>query len=269
MSPLGGRNQSKTLDHALHPLAASLAKAQPDVVAVETHPGWFAVGRYRAVTYEAEGVAVPWATARGLSSYGVDWKDIIDWDRGEELNALLSAARAETGRLEESAALLDGLIIEHHANVELYPFPERWWRMRYDLHEAASLERARLWMATDTEHAIEGERCLLVTVEEPNPIGYGFHLRQECSLPTEGAPDTLEITMSLRSEGVERLQLAIRNYLAGSNEPPLAEAMLDPTLDDWQTARIRFAPPSNGQFQCSVQWEAPPAAMFGSTTARP
>ena len=73
-------------------IAAALERAQPDVVAVESHPTWFAAGRYHVVTYEAEGVAVPWARERELPVYGVDWKDVVVWDQGEELSSLREAS---------------------------------------------------------------------------------------------------------------------------------------------------------------------------------
>ena len=75
-------------------LRAVLEQAAPDVVAVESHPEWFAHGRYHVVTYEAEGVAVPWARERGVPAYGVDWKDVDDWDRLEQLGALRDATTA-------------------------------------------------------------------------------------------------------------------------------------------------------------------------------
>jgi hypothetical protein len=80
-------------------LRAVLDAAAPDVVAVESHPEWFAHGRFHVVTYEAQGVAVPWARERGVPAVGVDWKDVDDWDRLEQLGAL-----AETRRLEPWAA---------------------------------------------------------------------------------------------------------------------------------------------------------------------
>jgi|GEM_PF-2233257 len=69
-------------------IRATLLAASPDVVAVESHPTWFANGRFHVVTYEAQGVAVPFARERGLPVYGVDWKDIWNWDRREEFRAL-------------------------------------------------------------------------------------------------------------------------------------------------------------------------------------
>ncbi|MHC4163507.1 MAG: hypothetical protein ACYSUM_15370 [Planctomycetota bacterium] len=81
-------------------IRATLENARPDVVAVESHPKWFAAGRYHVVTYEAEGVAVPWARANGLPVYGIDEKDVEDWDRRAEqktisdVTALRSALRS-------------------------------------------------------------------------------------------------------------------------------------------------------------------------------
>jgi len=74
-------------------IRATLIAAQPDVVAVESHPKWFEHGRFHVVTYEGEGVAVPFAKSRGLPVFGVDWKDIEAWDRDEELRALDLANR--------------------------------------------------------------------------------------------------------------------------------------------------------------------------------
>ena len=73
-------------------IRAALEAIAPDVVAVECHPSWFEVGRFHMSTYEAQGVAVPFARERGLPVYGVDWKDIADWDRTEERNALAAAS---------------------------------------------------------------------------------------------------------------------------------------------------------------------------------
>jgi len=72
-------------------IRATLELAKPDVVAVESHPDWFAAGRYHVVTYEAQGVAVPYARERGLPVYGVDHKDIEDWDRRAEQTAIREA----------------------------------------------------------------------------------------------------------------------------------------------------------------------------------
>ena len=72
-------------------IRATLEVVKPDVVAVESHPDWFAKGRYHVVTYEAEGVAVPWARDNGLPVTGVDWKDIEAWDRDMERRTLLEA----------------------------------------------------------------------------------------------------------------------------------------------------------------------------------
>ncbi len=69
-------------------IAAALAAAKPDVVAVESHPTWFAAGRFHTSTYEAQGVAVPFARAHGIPVHGVDYKDILAWDRQEERKAL-------------------------------------------------------------------------------------------------------------------------------------------------------------------------------------
>ena len=50
------------------------------------------------------------------------------------------------------------------ADLELYPFPMRWWRMRYDLQEAAQIERARLTFGNPGE--TELRESLLASVEK-------------------------------------------------------------------------------------------------------
>ena len=86
-APTMFRRDSYTPAH----IRAALIAAKPDVVAVESHPEWFAKGRFHVVTYEAEGVAVPWARDCGIPVFGVDWKDIEAWERKEEAMALQAA----------------------------------------------------------------------------------------------------------------------------------------------------------------------------------
>ncbi len=76
-------------------IRATLEAAKPDVVAVESHPRWFEQGRFHVVTYEAQGVAVPFARERGIPVHGVDWKDIEAWDRDEERRSLQRARRVQ------------------------------------------------------------------------------------------------------------------------------------------------------------------------------
>jgi tetratricopeptide (TPR) repeat protein len=52
---------------------AALEALDPDVVCVESNAAWFAEGRFYLTTYEAFGVALPWARERGRPVYGVDW----------------------------------------------------------------------------------------------------------------------------------------------------------------------------------------------------
>ncbi len=70
----------------LHPghVRAALEAAKPDVVGVESNPEWFAKGIFHDVTYEAQGVAVPWAKAREIPVYGIDWMDVAAWEAREE-----------------------------------------------------------------------------------------------------------------------------------------------------------------------------------------
>ena len=62
---------------------AALINARPDVIGVESNPTWFAAGRFHDVTWEAQGVAVPWARQNGLPVHGVDWMDVGAFDRLE------------------------------------------------------------------------------------------------------------------------------------------------------------------------------------------
>jgi hypothetical protein len=55
---------------------AALAAAHPDVLGVESPPEWFSKGRYHPVTYEAQGIAVPFAKERGIPVVGIDWQDL-------------------------------------------------------------------------------------------------------------------------------------------------------------------------------------------------
>ncbi len=55
---------------------AALALANPDVVGVESPPEWFQKGRFHEVTYEAQGIAVPFARARKIPVVGIDWQDL-------------------------------------------------------------------------------------------------------------------------------------------------------------------------------------------------
>lgn len=79
---------------------AALEAARPDVVAIECPPEWFARGRYHEVTWEAEGVAVPFARARGIPVVPVDWQDLPEREERE--------AGAERERSVRLRTLLDG-----------------------------------------------------------------------------------------------------------------------------------------------------------------
>ena len=52
---------------------ACLDALRPAALAVESNPEWFSDDRYYRETYETESVAVPWALARGVAVYGIDW----------------------------------------------------------------------------------------------------------------------------------------------------------------------------------------------------
>lgn len=496
-------------------LRAALERAQPGVVAVECHPTWFAHGRYHEVTYEGEGVAVPWAREHGVPAHGVDWKDIQAWDRDEELAALgeaeflrglveaggpwpLSAfglapgadyeggpmgeydlrhinskeyglsrhegldpedpdfagardrgiarncaevMRAHPGerlvvvigahhkpfldvlfgrmegvrvlqmetdlswpedeevaqawtaesllvtatwlldgqatyqrrlpsdvrervdrlvgrleadgsrplaarylrarwhalsdRREDAARILDELLddLAEGADRELYLFPIRWWRMRYSLREAAQLERGLLLLdeggpavergrallaavgaAADfrfrqlertrprelrtisvvrdadfelggkaddffsgwfsylpTGHGrmlfegdeaihVEGARALRVTVGEANPLGYGFHVRQECYPPPDEAGSMVDFELALRGAGLTRAALHALPPYSSSDRTPLASAIVDLAgagADGWSRARLGFEVPAGGRFALVVEFDGP------------
>lgn len=52
---------------------AALAAAEPGVVCIENTPQRFTAGHYTRATYEAQGIAVPWARARSIPVVAVDW----------------------------------------------------------------------------------------------------------------------------------------------------------------------------------------------------
>ncbi len=96
---------------------AALDAARPDVVGIECPPEWFARGRYHAVTWEAEGVAVPFARARAIPVVPVDWQELPERERRDagteslrcaRLRSMLGTGRplplAEFGLLGEEAA---------------------------------------------------------------------------------------------------------------------------------------------------------------------
>lgn len=60
---------------------AALELAKPDVIGVESNPTWFAAGTFHQVTYEAQGVAVPFARDRGIPVYGIDHMRIDAYER--------------------------------------------------------------------------------------------------------------------------------------------------------------------------------------------
>lgn len=96
------------LHQAMSPghVRAALAAARPDVVAVESCPEWFAAGQHYRATWEAFGIAVPWAGARGLPVYGIDWIGDAsgDWAERQRL-ARLDAERARLGEAVVDPAL--------------------------------------------------------------------------------------------------------------------------------------------------------------------
>ena len=492
-------------------IAAALEKAEPDVVAVESHPDWFAVGRYHVVTFEGEGVAVPWARARELPVHGVDWKDIQRWDRSEQLGALTAAEwvasmasggevtrwglglpnalptgavdfrhinsaeygatrtagitkddpnfaaqrdreiaancvrvmeahagerlavvigahhkpfldellsrlpgvkvlqpgvdfewpsateiadawtadtlqatltwrvdgrgtygapftdewranfealleriesdgerpmiakylrarlHQESGDDRGAAALLDEVLAGAQPGTDLYPFPMRWWRMRYDLLESASLERARIAQRTGGEDSLaqallrdveaaakrrlrdiertsprelraypavtdagfelgaeasdifegwadyiptgqgrvewsggesaHGDRSLLLTIAEN--AGRSFHVRQECRVPAKYAHETFSFQVSARSHGLSDLRVQIIPFWGSRDRQPLAQVDLDPQSSEWQTARLEFDVPSNGQFGIFIGYAGPEGATLSLDAASP
>lgn len=56
-------------------IRAALARSAPTMVGVESNPVWFASDLFFSVTYECQGVAIPWAVEKNLPVYGVDWQD--------------------------------------------------------------------------------------------------------------------------------------------------------------------------------------------------
>ncbi|HEX6810581.1 MAG TPA: hypothetical protein VF384_03055 [Planctomycetota bacterium] len=79
---------------------AALAAIAPDVVCVESCPEWFAAGRFYRETWEASGIAMPWAKSRGLPVHGVDWigagtDDWVDRERIARVRRERDDLRAE------------------------------------------------------------------------------------------------------------------------------------------------------------------------------
>jgi hypothetical protein len=81
-------------------VCAALEAANPDVVGVESPPEWFSAGRYHEVTYEAQGITVPFARARKLPVVGIDWQDLRAREKQE---ADLEAQRVEGIRAQLAA----------------------------------------------------------------------------------------------------------------------------------------------------------------------
>ncbi|MHC4895936.1 MAG: hypothetical protein ACYTGW_02400 [Planctomycetota bacterium] len=78
-------------------IRAALRKINADVVGVESNPKWFAAGKFHVVTYEAQGIAVPFARQHGLPVYGIDWMDHDAWatlsaERRPQLVSMLTTA---------------------------------------------------------------------------------------------------------------------------------------------------------------------------------
>lgn len=99
-APWQFRDPSYTPAH----VRAVLEAARPDVVGVESNPEWFGAGRFHDVTWEAQGIAVPWATARSLPAYGVDWMDIPRFQAANERRKVeryetLTSSRTNDGPL--------------------------------------------------------------------------------------------------------------------------------------------------------------------------
>jgi hypothetical protein len=95
----------------------ALDAIRPDVVGVESNPDWFAEGRFYRETWEAFGVAVPWATARGAETYGIDWIGQLDddWSDRQRLGrvaaerAMLRASSVDARVFSYGAVTLDQL----------------------------------------------------------------------------------------------------------------------------------------------------------------
>lgn len=73
---------------------AALDEATPQALGVESRPDWLARGAFYRETYEAQGLAVPWARRRGLPVYGVDWTGDLGPDRDYAQRRHLDDVRA-------------------------------------------------------------------------------------------------------------------------------------------------------------------------------
>lgn len=103
---------------------AALNRFTPTVVGVESNPLWFGHGIFSGVTYEAQYTAVPWAVARGVPVFGIDWQDINilssmarrgleqrrRWrpDTARTLSVRNDDARRLAAQIERAAATIDG-----------------------------------------------------------------------------------------------------------------------------------------------------------------
>ena len=74
---------------------ACLAVLKPEVVCVESAPEWFREGKHYRQTYEARGVAIPWARTRGIPVYGVDWVGNLPIEKDYSARRRREAVRAE------------------------------------------------------------------------------------------------------------------------------------------------------------------------------
>jgi len=98
-----------------HPghVRAALEAAKPDVVGVESNPEWFAKGIFHDVTYEAQGIAVPWAKTKGIPVYGIDWMDVQAWESRTDTREKQRAGALRGGGLSRGAfGMLEGAALE-------------------------------------------------------------------------------------------------------------------------------------------------------------
>jgi hypothetical protein len=83
-------------------IRAALQAIDPDIVGVESNPEWFAKGQHYRETYEAYGVAVPWAHERQLRVVGIDWVgDMKGWHEQQRI-----------ARVKEEAVLLQSQMVD-------------------------------------------------------------------------------------------------------------------------------------------------------------
>jgi len=110
---------------------------------------------------------------------------------------------------------------------------------------------------------VEGARSLQIQVNAPNTKGYGFHLRQEISLPpTIKAGKMISFGLSLRGKGVSRARLEITHSFNSINRKPIASAITNLSQKDWVRSEVSFPLPEGGRFAIFIKFDGQKGAKL-------